>query len=395
MSGENLIVKSHEPAEGKSRTNENRLIWSAIAPKKLNFRHYFGGTALLLVIIQFLTGLYMIFYYEPSLRDTYKTVQYFNNETTLGALTRNIHRYSAFFLGVAVFIHFWRSYFRRDYQGGRKWYWVTGVLLFIAVAASVISGTILPWEWKGYWMMEMFNNWLKNISVIGEDLYTFFMTSYTPTRNFVIHSIMLPIIAFILLEIHCLGKLKKRGLIDYLMRHAVAITPILLLIIGFSFAFPIPSEDPEIIPLPMDGLYIPAPESFFLTLLLPYWYYPPRSWSFYLFWIPFILLTLALILPVVNKKKSKAQLEKMNPFRIWLMSAAYVGAGGILCAFVAAAFLWGSAESPWMGCNSCHNAAMGARMGIPPVTYKDTVRNPLLLDQRWMMRHWYEPQVVW
>jgi len=376
-------------------SGEKRSIWPAIAPERLNYRHYFGGMALLLIVLQLITGLYMIFYYEPSLTETYKTVQYFNNETTFGALTRNIHRYSAFFLVIAIFIHFWRSYFRLDYQGGRKWLWVTGLLLAIIISGSVISGTILPWEWKGYWMMEMFNNWLKTIPLIGDDLYTAFMTTYTPTRNFVIHDIALPIAAFILLEIHCIGKLRRRGLADYFLRHFIAIAPALLLIIGFSFFFPIPSEDPQIIPLPMSGQYIPSPESFFLTFLLPYWYFPPRSWSVYLFWIPFVLLMLALILPVINKKKSKTKLGKIKPSHRKLAKIVYVGAGGLLLTFIAAAFLWGSAKSPWMGCNSCHNAAMGARMGIPPVTYKDTVRNPLLMDKRWMIRHWYEPQVVW
>ncbi|VAW27402.1 hypothetical protein MNBD_BACTEROID07-303, partial [hydrothermal vent metagenome] len=115
----------------------------------------------------------------------------------------------------------------------------------------------------------------------------------------------------------------------------------------------------------------------------------------YLFWIPFVLLILALLLPFIIKKKSKAKLDLENPLRRKLARIAYVGAGGLLLIFIAAGFFWGSAKSPWMGCNSCHNTAMGARMGIPPVTYKDTVRNPLLLDKRWMIRHWYEPQVVW
>jgi len=380
---------------GIETSSEDRSIWPAIAPKKLNYRHYFGGMALLLIVVQLITGLYMIFYYEPSLRETYKTVQFFNNETTFGALTRNIHRYSAYFIVVAMFIHFWRSYFRLDYQGGRKWLWVTGILLTIIISGSVISGTILPWEWKGYWTMEMFNNWLKTIPVIGDDLYIFFMTSYTPTRNFVLHDIMLPIIAFILLEIHCIGKLRKRGLTDYFLRHFVAIAPLLLIIAGFSLLFPIPTEDPKIIPLPMEGRYIPSPESFFLTFLLPYWYFPPRSFSIYLFWIPFVLLMLALLLPFIIKKKSKAKLDLESPLRLKLARIIYVGAGGVLLIFIAAGFFWGSAKSPWMGCNSCHNTAMGARMGVPPVTYKDTVRNPLLLDKRWMIRHWYEPQVVW
>lgn len=344
---------------------------------------------------QLITGLYMVFYYEPSLRETYKTVQYFNNEVYLGALTRNIHRYGAFFLALFAFFHLWRSYHRRDYQGGRKWNWLTGVALSIVVIAFLISGTILPWEWKGYWIMEMFNNWLKNIPVVGDRLYLFFMTTYTPTRNFVIHDLILPITALILLEIHCLSRLRSRGFRDFLVRQAFVALPLIIVIVTLSLVFPVPSQDPEVIPFPMEGQYIPAPEWYFVTFLLPYWYYYPRNWSIYLFWIPFAFYVLLVLLPFINKRKSKANLKSIPERRLRIMKISYVGIGAIIGALMLSGLLWGSVKAPWMGCNSCHNVAMGDRMGIPPVTYKDTVRNHILLDNRWMMRHWYDPQVVW
>ncbi len=379
----------------EEKSEEESSVWARVKPKKINLRHMFGGLALILIIAQFLTGLYMIFYYEPSLKDTYKTVQYFNNETYLGAITRNIHRYGAFFLGVAVFIHFWRSYFRRDYQGGRVWNWETGIFLSLLVWAFLITGTILPWEWKGYWMMEMFNNWLKNIPLVGDGLYNFFMTAYTPTRNFIIHDIILPILTFIALEIHLFSRLRKRGVSDYMTRTVVLAIPLLIAILIMSLVYPVPTEDPEIIPLPMEGVNIPAPEWFFISLLMPIWYYPPRNWPMFLFWIPFIFLLIAIALPFINKRKKKEDLEKTSRWRRVSMGVAYVGAGVLLSAFISFGVIWSSVDSPWMGCNSCHNVAMGDRMGIPPVTYKDTERNPLLLDNRWMIRHWYQPQVVW
>ena len=367
----------------------------SLRPRRLNWRHYFGGAALLIFIMQFITGLYMIFYYEPSLRETYTTVQYFNNNTYLGAFTRNVHRYGAFLLGVAIFVHFWRGYFRKDYQGGRKLNWITGMAMALVFAGFLISGTILPWEWKGYWMMEMFNNWLRNIPLVGGGLYDFFMTSYTPTRNFVIHDIILPVTAFILLEIHCLGRLRKRGFWDYAARQFVAFIPFTVAIVSLSLLFPIPTADPMEIPEPMEGQNIPAPEWYFVTFLLPYWYYPPRSVGLYLFWIPFALFVVALALPFIFKRKKGESNSKSAPRKRTVAGLAYAGVGAALCAALVGGMVWGSVKSPWMGCNCCHNKAMGDRMGIPPVTYKDMERNPLLLDNRWMMRHWYEPQVVW
>ena len=221
------------------------------------------------------------------------------------------------------------------------------------------------------------------------------MTSYTPTRNFVIHDIILPITAFILLEIHCLSRLRKRGFKDYLIRQFFAVIPLIIAVLALSVIFPVPTQDPEIIPFPMEGVYVPAPEWYFVTFLLPYWYFPPRDWQAYLFWIPFILLAVTFSLPYLNRRKSKEELASIPERRKKLMRLGYVGVGGLIFGLALFGLLWGSVDSPWMGCNSCHNTAMGDRMGIPPVTYKDTERNPLLLDNRWMMRHWYEPQVVW
>ena len=387
------IEPDNKEAEDKKKKKPGFL--KSLKPKKINYRHYFGGLALILIFLQLATGLYMIFYYEPSLKETYKTVQYFNNETTLGAITRNIHRYGAFLIVVAVFVHFWRGYFRRDYQGGRKTTWLTGLLMAFVIAGFVITGSILPWEWKGYWMMEMFNNWLRLIPVIGNDLYDFFMTSYTPTRNFVIHDIILPLLAYVLLQIHCLGRLKKRGFYDYAIRQIVAVLPLIAAVVAMGALFPVPTEDPQIIPLPMDGEYIPAPENFFVTFLLPFWYFRPREWVNYVFWVPAVLIAISFALPYINKRKSKSELEATPKKRLLAMRLGYIGAGALVCLSLTGGFIWGSANSPWMGCNSCHNTAMGTRMGIPPVTYKDTERNPLLLDNRWMIRHWYQPQVVW
>jgi hypothetical protein len=206
---------------------------------------------------------------------------------------------------------------------------------------------------------------------------------------------MLPILAFILLEIHCLSRLKSRGFADYIIRQTLAAIPLIIAIVSLSFFHPIPTEDPEIIPLPMEGLYVPAPEWYFVTFLLPYWYFPPREWTIYLFWIPFLFFLVILALPFFNKRKSKKDLTTIPEKRRKWMSIGYTVTGSLVAGLLLIVLLWGSVESPWKGCNSCHNVSMGIRMGIPPVTYKDTNRNPLLLDKRWMMRHWYEPQVVW
>ena len=70
--------------------------------EKVHFRHYFGGLSLLLVILQLLTGIFLIFFYDPALDNAYKSVQYLTNDVTGGGLLRNIHRWAAFLLFLAV-----------------------------------------------------------------------------------------------------------------------------------------------------------------------------------------------------------------------------------------------------------------------------------------------------
>ncbi len=378
----------------KVARHDNPGLWGRIKPRKIHFRHYFGAATFILILVQLLTGLYMIFFYEPTLRDAYLRVQYFNNQAFLGAFTRNVHRYAAFLIGATAFLHLATGYFRRDYTGGRKLYWFTGVIMILVLGGYFFSGSILPWEWKGYWLMEMFNNWFKNIPVFGNGMYLFFMDTYTPTRNFVIHDIILPIITFILLEIHCLARIKKRGFTDYLVRQTFAVMPLLIAVVAMSVLYPIPTQDPDIIPLPMDGQYIPAPEWWVIIFYLPYWYFPSNKWPIYLFWIPVLLIVVLFILPLLFKRLKRAE-EQGRARKIKISAWLYTGAGSLLGAFMLAVFLWGGVRQPWMGCNSCHNSAMGDRMGLPPVTFKDTTKNPVLLDNRWMIRHWYEPQVVW
>jgi quinol-cytochrome oxidoreductase complex cytochrome b subunit len=384
-------------AKRNKHVAHHQLAKSRIKPRNINFRHYFGGAAFLLIFLQLITGLYMIFYYEPSLRDTYKTVQTLNNETYFGAFARNIHRYGAFFLVAAAFAHMARGYFRRDYQGGRKWNWLTGVALFLIVLSFTVSGSILPWEWKGYWMMEMVNNWLRTFPLVGEWLYNFFMVSYTPSRNFAVHDIILPILTFILLEIHCMSRMKKRGFWNNMLRQTLAALPVIVVVVALAVLYPVPTEDPAIIPVPMEGQYIPAPEWYFVTFLLPYWYLRAKVVPYYVFWAPLIFFTVLIALPYLNKRRRKLPADAGAPAlkKQRLMAVGYIGAGAIVTVLLTGSLIWGSVKSPWMGCNSCHNVSMGDRMGIPPVTYKETKRNPLLLDNRWMMCHWYEPQVTW
>ncbi len=337
-------------------------------------------------MVQLCTGLYMMFYYEPGLQDTYKSIQYLTNETLFGSFFRNTHRYVAFLLVYITFLHMVRSFYRADYLG-RRMNWLTGVALFLLVLSFTVTGAILPWEWKGYWIMEMFINFVETFPLVGTELRHFFMDTYTPMRNFIVHNLFLPLITFILLQYHCLSRLKKRGFTTYLLNHSFIILPALLVAIGLVLYYPIPTEDPEIIPMPLEGRFIPAPEWFFVTFLLPFWKFHKYTVPTFTFYIPLAIIALMFALPYLHRKKF-VQGFSLKKLLLYVPST-------LLILFLFFGTIYGSYDSPWAGCNCCHNVSMGKRMGIPPVTFKDRNRNPLNENKKWMMLHWYEPQVTW
>ncbi len=388
--------------------------------KPSHWHHFFGGIALLLLIIQLLSGSVLTMFYSPHLNEAYASVQNIYNEFSAVAWVRDTHRWAALFLLVAVIMHFIRSFLRKDYLNREsKTLWLTGVLLYLPMLGFLFTGVILPWEWRGYWFMEMVPNYVNEIPLIGSSLSDFLISVFTLNRAFVTHVVILPVITLVLIDIHSITKIKKRagGLSLYLIEHTPLTIPFLLAIAVLAYALPMPSQDPAMIPMPLDGENIPTAEWFILIFYVPYLYFKGFMATLFGFYIPFILFLVLAIFPYyLRAKKSKGdkitQLEPhaverngafakiIAPFRRALGARTYAKTLAFLTVFMVAMVLFVplyvvSHASPTMGCNSCHNITMGDRLGLPPPTFKDRVMNPNLKNNTFMVEHWFYPQVVW
>jgi len=135
------------------------------------------------------------------------------------------------------------------------------------------------------------------------------------------------------------------------------------------------------------------------------------------FYIPFILFLVLAIFPYFLKTRTRRDAEKPQPethpgskggicarlcapVQRALGAKLYTRTVGVLAVSLVALALFGplfavSHESPTMGCNSCHNPSMGDRLGLPPPSFKDRVKNPTLKDNTFMVGHWFYPQVIW
>ena len=384
--------------------------------KRSHWRHFFGGVAFLLLFYQFFSGLVLTMFYAPHLNEAYASVQLLYNEFAKVAWVRDTHRWAALFLFVASIMHFIRSFLRKEYlERKNRTYWLTGMLLFLPMLGFLLTGFILPWEWRGYWFMEMVPNYMGQIAFVGPAVKQFLIDVFTMNRAFVAHVVIFPVMTLILFDIHALARIRKRtgGLRAYLAQHILLTAPFLLAIGVLAYEIPMPTQDPDIIPLPLEGAYIPSAEWFALIFYVPYWYFQDFKAPMFSFYIPFLLFVFLTALPyLLGKKKSELKTDKgeagaevgaETSGRAWLGKlglSPHSKALGALSVIMVALTLFGglyagTSVSPTMGCNSCHNINSGMRMGIPPESFKDREKNPLLDDSEWMVQHWLYPQIYW
>lgn len=388
--------------------------------KQYHWHHFFGGVALLLLIIQTLSGSVLTLFYLPQLKEAYASIQYLYNEIGIAAWIRDTHRWAALFLMIAVIMHFIRSFLRKDYLNrDSKTLWLTGILLFLPMFGFLFTGVILAWEWRGYWFMEMVPNYVNEIPLIGPSLSAFLIDAFTMPRALVVHICIIPAITLVLMGIHTFARVMKRtgGLTLYIIEHTPLALPFLLVIAVLAYVLPIPSQDPIIIPMPLEGENLPTAEWFILIFYVPYLYFDGFMATLLGFYIPLVIFLVLAIFPYFLKEKTRKESKMtsqetaatkragmlanmMSPFQKKLGEKVYAKTLGVLTVSLVALALFVpmfavTHKSPTYGCNSCHNVSAGIRLGIPPDTYKDRVMNPTLKDNVFMVGHWFYPQVVW
>jgi quinol-cytochrome oxidoreductase complex cytochrome b subunit len=353
----------------------------------------------------------LTFFYSPHLEEAYASIQHLYRDFMALAWLRDIHRWTALFLLVSIILHLIRSLLRADFSKTKsKMRWLTGALLLPIMLAFLATGLILPWEWKGYWFMEMIPNYMESIPNIGASVKESLISAFTLNRAFVTHILILPVISLVLMDLHTLVILRKRkgGIPRYLLKHGLLTVPFFLVIVVLAVTIPMPTQGPEITPMPLEGTYVPTPEWFILAFFVPFMHYEGFMASFLSLYLPFIVFLLIALLPYYlrSKKGNHPETEAQavpeaeeQTKDIGRRRKVLTFTSGIVVVFVSVT-LFGSLyrttyESPTLGCNSCHNIYLGARMGVPPAAFKDRNIVPNLDNDKWMVEHWFYPQVVW
>ncbi|MCP4326928.1 MAG: cytochrome b6 [Alphaproteobacteria bacterium] len=176
-----------------------------------SFFFCFGGISLLIIMLQVITGIFMLFFYTPDPKEALNSLDYMSNEVPLGWLVRNMHRWGATLLLASVFTHLVTVFYRNAYRNPRELNWISGVLQFFVVFLLVLSGIILPWDWRAYWSFAIWVDYVGTWPLVGEFMESFVLDTFTIYRSFITHIVILPLILFALLSFH-FKMVRKHGI---------------------------------------------------------------------------------------------------------------------------------------------------------------------------------------
>ncbi len=175
-----------------------------------------GFISSVLFAILFVTGVYLMFFYTPAITMAYGDMQRIRTEVGFGQLIRNVHRWGAHLMVIAVVLHLVRVFLDGAYKAPRQFNWVIGVLLLLVTLAYSFTGYLLPWDQLAYWAVTVGSDLVDYVPVVGGDLRAFLLGGNvigqaTLLRFYVIHVAVLTIAFFLLMAVH-LWRVRKDGL---------------------------------------------------------------------------------------------------------------------------------------------------------------------------------------
>jgi len=187
------------------------------APKNFNFWYFFGSLAMLVLVLQIVTGIFLTMHYKPDaslnvsgVPVAFASVEYIMRDVPWGWLIRYMHSTgaSAFFL--VVYLHMFRGLLYGSYRKPRELIWLFGMFIFLALMAEAFFGYLLPWGQMSYWGAQVIVNLFSAIPLIGPDLSLwlrgdFVVGDATLNRFFAFHVIAVPLVLLGLVAAHILA----------------------------------------------------------------------------------------------------------------------------------------------------------------------------------------------
>jgi len=335
-------------------------------PPGVNWAYTLGSATTVTFAIMVVTGMLLMIYYQPSPQVAHASVVYIQNQVFLGGFVRNLHHWAASAMVILVVLHMLRTFYWGAYKFPREMTWLSGAFLLLLVLAFAFTGYLLPWDQTSYWTTVLFGEMSAVVPVVGDSIRELILGgrdvgSYTLTRWYAFHVILLPLATIALIAVHIAlvvrqgisnppgrdepyataedpqkayldyyEQLKKKGEPFYhnVMEDAIVSLGVVVVLVIMAIAFPAKLGDPAD---PVGTGFVPRPEWYFFWLFQALWYFPGRLELVGVVGIPLLIGVLLLILPFVDHNPRRHPLSRpytVIPATILLVVVAWLNIQG-------------------------------------------------------------------
>jgi ubiquinol-cytochrome c reductase cytochrome b subunit len=180
------------------------------APKNFNFWYYFGSLAMLVLVLQIVTGIFLTMHYKPDAAQAFASVEYIMRDVPGGWLIRYMHSTGASAFFIAVYLHMFRGLLYGSYRKPRELIWIFGMLIYLCLMAEAFFGYLLPWGQMSFWGAQVIVNLFDAIPWVGPTLSEwirgdFVISDATLNRFFSFHVIAIPLLLLGLVGAHIMA----------------------------------------------------------------------------------------------------------------------------------------------------------------------------------------------
>jgi ubiquinol-cytochrome c reductase cytochrome b subunit len=177
------------------------------APKNFNFWYFFGSLALVVLVIQIFTGIFLTMHYKPDANLAFASIEYIMRDVEFGWLIRYMHSTGASAFFIVIYLHMFRALLYGSFKKPRELLWLFGMVIYVALMAEAFMGYLLPWGQMSYWGAQVIVNLFSTIPYVGEDLAIwirgdFAVSDSTLTRFYAFHVAAVPLFLVFLVFLH-------------------------------------------------------------------------------------------------------------------------------------------------------------------------------------------------
>jgi cytochrome b6 len=177
--------------------------------------YYLGSVSLLLFGVLTITGVLLMLYYHPAVPQAYRDMKDLRFVVSNGVFLRNLHRAAAQAMVLLVFWHMFHVFYRGGYRPPRQFNWVVGVMLLLVTLFLSYTGYLLPWDQLAFWAITVGTNIIRAMPFVGDQVRFLLLGGHLVSENallrfYVLHCVILPLVAIVLIAVH-FWRIQKDG----------------------------------------------------------------------------------------------------------------------------------------------------------------------------------------